>query len=179
MLTEHYHQIHAVCRRLAGNDEDGLDATQEALVAIVKGLPRFDGRAKFTTWAYRVATNAALDELRRRARRPSPGLPEEGRGANPVASGRVAGDPAEPVANQLVLDAALAGLPDDFRSAVVLRDVVGLPYSEIAETLRVPTGTVRSRIARGRARLAEVLSEDRELSDSDGNPSPPDLRQNE
>ena len=76
LLRLHQDRVYAVCRRLAGNDADALDATQEALIAIVKGLPRFDGRAKFSTWAYRVATNACLDELRRRGRRPDPGLPE-------------------------------------------------------------------------------------------------------
>src|SRR5690606_3712334 len=69
-------RVYAVCRRLAGNEADALDATQEALIAIVRGLGRFDGRAAFGTWAYRVATNACLDELRRRQRRPDPGLPE-------------------------------------------------------------------------------------------------------
>ncbi|MYJ36137.1 MAG: sigma-70 family RNA polymerase sigma factor, partial [Acidimicrobiaceae bacterium] len=72
MLRLHHDRIHAICRRLAGNDADGQDATQEALIAIVRGLPRFHGKAKFSTWAYRVATNAALDELRRRGRRPVP-----------------------------------------------------------------------------------------------------------
>lgn len=74
LLHRHQDRIYAVCRRLAGNDADGLDAAQEALIAIVRGLPRFDRRSRFTTWAYRVATNAALDELRRRRRRPEPVL---------------------------------------------------------------------------------------------------------
>ena len=60
----------AVCRRITGNDADAADATQEALLAVVRGLPRFDGRSRFSTWVYRIATNAALDELRRRQRRP-------------------------------------------------------------------------------------------------------------
>src|SRR5690606_10289094 len=78
LLRRHHDRIHAVCRRLAGNDADGLDATQEALIAIARGIRRFDGRAAFSTWAYRVATNACLDELRRRGRRPTPGLPDDG-----------------------------------------------------------------------------------------------------
>ena len=76
LLHRHNDRVYANCRRLAGNDADAADATQEAVLAIVRGLERFDGRAKFSTWSYRVATNACLDELRRRGRRPTPGLPE-------------------------------------------------------------------------------------------------------
>ena len=72
LLRRHHDRVYALCRRLAGNDSDALDATQEALIAVVKGIDRFDGRARFGTWVYRVATNACLDELRRRGRRPLP-----------------------------------------------------------------------------------------------------------
>jgi RNA polymerase sigma-70 factor (ECF subfamily) len=157
LLRRHHDRIHALCRRITGNDADGLDATQEALIAIVRGLHRFDGRASFATWTYRVATNACLDELRRRRRRPDPGLPEVERADD-------AGDPGRPglddlVSDRLDLDAALAQVPLDFRAAVVLRDVCGLDYAEIADVLGVPPGTVRSRIARGRAVLARRLGE--------------------
>ena len=154
MLRRHHDQIHAVCRRLAGNDADGQDATQEALIAIVRGLPRFHGKAKFSTWAYRVATNAALDELRRRSRRPLPTLIEAG----DRFAGTPTADDTAAVAARLDLDAALAQLPEEFRAPVVLRDVAGCDYAEIGQILRIPPGTVRSRIARGRARLAEALS---------------------
>ena len=157
MLRRHQDRIHAICRRLAGNDTDALDATQEALIAIVKGLPRFDGRAKFTTWAYRVTTNACLDELRRRARRPDPGLPEHEHLDDRFLGGSASLDPAETVSNRLDIDAGLAALPEDFRTAVVLRDVAGLDYAEIATALDLAPGTVRSRIARGRSRLADSL----------------------
>jgi RNA polymerase sigma-70 factor (ECF subfamily) len=154
LLRRHYDRIYAVCRRLAGNDADALDATQEAMLAIARGIRRFDGRAAFSTWAYRVATNACLDELRRRQRRPRPGLPEE------VASGEVGATSAvaiDVLPDRLAIDAALAELPEEFRAAVVLRDLCDLDYAEIAETLGIPPGTVRSRIARGRALLARRL----------------------
>src|SRR5882724_9278020 len=70
LLARHLDAIHAICRRILGHPEDALDATQEALIAISRGIKRFDGRSRFTTWMYRVATNAALDEARRRRRRP-------------------------------------------------------------------------------------------------------------
>ncbi|MXY09632.1 MAG: sigma-70 family RNA polymerase sigma factor [Acidimicrobiaceae bacterium] len=154
LLRRHQPKIHAICRRLAGNDADGQDATQEALIAIVRGLPRFHGTAKFSTWAYRVATNAALDELRRRSRRPVPAPAE----TDDRLAAAAAGDDPASVAVRLDLDAALAQLPEEFRAPVVLRDVAGCDYAEIGQILRIPPGTVRSRIARGRARLAEAMS---------------------
>lgn len=152
LLRTHYDRIHALCRRLTGNDTDALDATQEALLAIVRGLRRFDGRATFSTWSYRVATNACLDELRRRRRRPDPRL------AEPDVSDASGAPPLDQtVSDRLAIDDALQRLAPPMRAAVVLRDVLGLDYAEIGEVLGVPPGTVRSRIARGRAALAEQL----------------------
>jgi len=174
LLRMHQDRIHAVCRRLAGNEADALDATQEALLAIVKGLPRFDGRAKFSTWAYRVATNACLDELRRRNRRPVAGLPEFETADQTSFAGSTAGDHADQIAARIDVDRGLALIPDEFRTAVILRDVAGLDYAEIAEVLDIAPGTVRSRIARGRARLAAAIAGTTEIS---GNQNTPDERQ--
>jgi RNA polymerase sigma-70 factor, ECF subfamily len=156
LLRRHYDRVHAVCRRIAGSNRDADDAAQEAMIGIVRGLAKFDGRSAFTTWAYRIATNAALDELRRRGRRPA---------LHPAADEGPSSDIADPTAERQVdavvdrasLDTALAELADDFKAAVVLRDVADLDYAEIAEVLDVPVGTVKSRIARGRAQLAESL----------------------
>jgi RNA polymerase sigma-70 factor (ECF subfamily) len=156
LLRANYDRMYAVCRRMTGNDADAADACQEALVAVVRNLAKFDRRSRFGTWAYRVAVNASLDELRRRGRRPRPfdtGAAERGDAgqADPYP------DPSVTVTDRAVLDKALAELHPDFRAAVVLRDVAGLDYAEIAETLGIPPGTVRSRIARGRAALADRL----------------------
>ncbi len=151
LLRDHTALVHGVCRRILGNPDDALDATQEALLAIARKIGSFDGRAKFSTWAYRVATNAALDESRRRGRRPVPteNLPETGRnhGAGTESA----------VADRLDVDAALSALTPEYRAAVALRDLVGMDYAEIAEVLGIPAGTVRSRISRGRAALADLL----------------------
>jgi RNA polymerase sigma-70 factor, ECF subfamily len=159
LLRRHLDLIHAVCSRLAGNPADAADATQEALIAIVRGLPRFDRRAAPRTWMYRVATNACLDELRRRGRRPRLGL-DDAMAERP--------DPAPPVdrsvTDRLTLDDALARLPEEFRVAVVLRDVHGMDYAQIAEVLQIPIGTVRSRIARGRRALAADLDGNQDRS---------------
>jgi len=153
LLRRHHDRVYAVCRRMAGNEADARDATQEALLAVVRGLPRFDGRAAFSTWVYRVATNACLDELRRRNRRPTP-VDHRAR-AEPRMSG--APTDGERVVDRLMIDDALRDVPEEFRTAVVLRDVAGLDYAEIAEVLAIPPGTVRSRIARGRRALARLL----------------------
>jgi RNA polymerase sigma-70 factor, ECF subfamily len=155
LLRREYDRIHAVCRRVCGNPADGADATQEALIKIVRALPTFDGSARFSTWAYRIATNAALDEVRRRKRRPEPVEAANEHGAP--------GDVGEQAAAAVDVDAAMATVPKEFRAAVVLRDLCGLDYAEIAEVLDIPPGTVRSRIARGRAALARHLT---------GNPTP-------
>jgi RNA polymerase sigma-70 factor (ECF subfamily) len=102
-----------------------------------------------------VATNACLDELRRRRRRPTPGLPDD------LGQGEVATSSAvalDVIPERLAIDSALAELPEDFRAAVVLRDLCDLDYAEIADVLEIPPGTVRSRIARGRALLARHLA---------------------
>jgi RNA polymerase sigma-70 factor (ECF subfamily) len=148
LLERHVDRVHAVCRRALGDPEDALDATQEALIAVARGIGSFDGRSAFTTWLYRVATNAALDEGRRKARRPEPVDPAEA----PAGA-----SPEDAVGARLDIDAALRDLPEEFRVAVVLRDLCDLDYADIAAVLGVPAGTVRSRIARGRAALADAL----------------------
>ncbi len=158
LLRRHYDRIHAVTRRIAGGTRDADDATQEALIKIVRNLPAFDGRSSFGTWAYRIATNAALDELRKRKRRPALHTVHDD---DTAADHEIVDDMSqrriESVADRLALDDALDGLGDEFRSAVVLRDVGDLDYAEIAEVLDVPVGTVKSRIARGRRQLADRL----------------------
>jgi RNA polymerase sigma-70 factor (ECF subfamily) len=171
LLRRHHDRWWRLCRRLLGNDSDAADALQEGLIAVARGIRRYDGRAAFTTWAYRVVTNACLDEMRRRARRPVLGavalFPDGGGGASPVTStstlaafGPAAEGPdpgIEAVAGRLDVDAAVAQLPPEFRAAVVLRDLCDLDYAEIARVLDIPAGTVRSRIARGRALLCDLL----------------------
>ena len=155
LLRDHYSMIQAVCRRILLNDSDADDATQNAMIAIVRGYESFDGRSAFSTWVYRIATNAALDELRRRRRRPLSLFSNDGQQV----------DIADTHSNdrQLAFEASdylaqgLAQIPEEFRVALVLRDVADLDYEEISQVLNIPIGTVRSRIARGRGRLADIL----------------------
>jgi RNA polymerase sigma-70 factor, ECF subfamily len=158
LLRVHYDRVFAVCRRITGNETDAADAAQEALIAIARGIGRFDGRSSFATWVYRIATNASLDELRRRRRRPSVAgrtdLPDD---HDPHTVDPDSTLPIDAVADQLSIDAALRQVPEEFRLPLVLRDVGDLDYAEIAATLDIPIGTVKSRIARGRSALGQLL----------------------
>lgn len=177
LLRRHVDRLHRLCRRLCPTDADAEDATQEALIAVVRGLPRFDGRSSFATWSHRVTTNACLDALRRQQRRPtvvrSIGPRDESRHTStslgPIDPPDTTGGPDDHIPQRMAIDDALAALPDDFRVPVVLRDQLELDYAEIADVLGIPPGTVRSRIARGRARLAEMLG-----PQHDGNPTDDD-----
>ncbi len=158
LLRNNYDRVHSVCRRLTGRDADAADAAQEAMIAVVRNLGRFDGRSRFATWAYRIAVNASIDELRRRSRRPTTGWDEL---SPPSPVGGAAGSGwtgSDAAIDRVDIEAALMHLPIEFRAPVVLRDLCGLDYAEIAEVLALPPGTVRSRIARARASLAAILS---------------------
>jgi RNA polymerase sigma-70 factor (ECF subfamily) len=180
LLRRHHDRILVLCRRMCRDRGDADDAAQDALVAIVRGLPRFDGTASFSTWSYRVATNACLDQLRRRGRRPVPAEEVDAIGGAAVLDRRPATpDPADAAVSaeqRGTLQRALDQLPDEFRLPVVLRDVADLDYAEIGERLGLAPGTVRSRIARGRAKLAAMLELEHPGHDDDpsiGNPTPP------
>lgn len=155
VARHHTRFMYSVAYRLAGNRSDAEDVVQESLLRVKRGLVTYTP-GSLQGWLARIVTNVFLDETRRRARRPQTALPDD---PDRVLAGGPAAD--EALAMESLPDHiqdALAGLPDDFRVAVVLCDVAGLSYGEIAEQTGVPVGTVRSRVHRGRMRLREVLS---------------------
>ena len=150
--------VRTVCHRIVLNRADADDATQSALISIVRALPRFDGRSKFSTWAYRIAVNAALDEVRRIRRRPAAtGDPTAVGDLSPAVPWDDEGGAGSAVESRMVVQAALALVPEEYRVALVLRHIADLDYADIAVILNVPVGTVRSRISRGREHLARIL----------------------
>lgn len=157
LLRAHYDTVRAVCHRIVSNRADAEDATQHALIAIVRALPQFDGRSKFSTWVYRIATNAALDEVRRIRRRPFPSDDPASLVAPAARHTTTARDGSEAVESRIVVQEALQALPEEFRVVLVLRHIADLEYDEIAEVLDIPVGTVRSRLSRGRTQLHELL----------------------
>lgn len=164
LLARHYDRIRAVCCRIAGDTRDGEDATQETLLRVVRALEGFDARSSFGTWVYRIATNAALDEVRRRQRRPLSTAPTADMAESTDGSSGLSNreDPQSSAAmdrveERMLVQAALAALSEDHRTVIVLRDVAGLDYSQIADALGIAEGTVKSRIARARTELAAPI----------------------
>lgn len=152
LLRRHYDTIRAVVHRIVINSHDAEDATQMALIAIARGIKAFDGRSSLTTWMYRIATNAAIDEVRRIRRRP---LPTD----DDIALNKSTTDSAEAAITQMTVVRALRELPDEFRTALVLRHVADLEYEDIAAIQNVPVGTVRSRLSRAREQMARILAD--------------------
>ena len=173
LLRRHYDRVHAVCRRIAGGTRDADDAAQEAMIRVVRNIHKFDGRSTFGTWVYRIATNTALDELRKRKRRPQFHVVDED-GDAPEPTDDLAHRHIDDVADRITIDAALAELPEEFKAAVVMRDVGDLDYAEIAEALDIPVGTVKSRIARGRRMLVDKLGNQEPLSERPTSDPPSD-----
>ena len=144
--------LYNVAYRLTGNDDDAYDLVQEALLRVRKGLETYQP-GSMEAWLSRIVTNVFLDEVRRRRRRPVESLPDDPERLLPASPGADEANESLPEDVQ----SALRRLPEDFRTAVVLCDVVGLSYEEIADALSVPVGTVRSRIHRGRRLLRAAL----------------------
>ncbi len=151
LMTRHRPRLYAVCRRITAHDQDAQEALQETMILAWKRLGEFDGRSAVGTWLYRVATNAAIDEVRRRKRTPEPteseSMPEPtpSRGADGAVVAR------------MDVDRALAQLPPQYRAVVVLRELCDLSYAEIAEMRDIPIDTVKSQLSRGRRALVELL----------------------
>ena len=147
LVRRHRDRLWAVALRTLGDREEAADAVQDAMISAFRSADRFRGDAAVTTWLHRIVVNACLDRIRRRQARPSVPLAD----TDPAPAVAVDSDTA------LDVRAALARLPEEQRIALILVDVQGYPVSEVAAILRVPEGTVKSRCARGRARLAALL----------------------
>jgi RNA polymerase sigma-70 factor, ECF subfamily len=154
LVARHERRIYGLCLRILGNREDAEDATQDAFVAALRKASSFRRAAAFSTWLYRIAVNAATDQARRRGRARLAAIDPDDAGLA-VAPG---GDLGELVAAAVTVQTALAQVAEEFRVAVVLCDLYRLPYADAAQILEVPVGTVKSRVFRGRAALAERLA---------------------
>jgi RNA polymerase sigma-70 factor (ECF subfamily) len=150
LVRRHRDRLWAVALRTLGDREDAADAVQEALLSAYRSADRFRGESAVTTWLHRIVVNSCLDRARRRQARPTVPLPEVERFRDPAAP-----DPETDTA--LAVQAALAQLPSEQRVPLVLLDMQGYSVAEIAQLLGVAEGTVKSRCARGRARLAVLL----------------------
>jgi RNA polymerase sigma-70 factor (ECF subfamily) len=147
--------LYTVAYRLTGNEDDARDLVQETLLRVRTGLRTYRP-GSMEGWLSRIATNVFLDEMRRRKRRPLDLLPDDPERV--MAAAAAADDALAAETISVDVQAAITRLPEEFRVAVVLSDVVGLSYAEIGESLGVPLGTVRSRIHRGRSLLRAALA---------------------
>lgn len=162
LVERHQRRVFGLMVRMLGSREDAEDASQDAFLSLYRHGKRFRGEARFSTFVYRVAANAALNHRRSlgraRARSQEFGRQQAGGAALPSAP-RGPEDSAVGTEIQRAVHDALGELPFDLRIAVVLSDIEGQPYRDIAHALQIPEGTVKSRIHRGRAALRELLKD--------------------
>ncbi|MER7703429.1 RNA polymerase sigma factor SigM [Kitasatospora sp. NPDC097605] len=163
LVNRHRDRLWAVALRTLGDREEAADALQDALVSAFRSAHTFQGRSAVTTWLHRIVVNACLDRARRTAtRRTRPLDDDPGRLDALVGAAEPADSPVVRAEVHRELSAALAELPAEQRAALVLVDMQGYPVAEAAELLGVPVGTVKSRCARGRARLLPLVRHLRE-----------------
>lgn len=167
LVQRHRDRLWAVALRTTGDPEEAADGLQEALLSAYRNAANFRGESQVTTWLHRVVVNACLDRLRRKAVRPTVPLPD---GETDFGSGVLA-DQRDRLGTRelrIEIERALDLLPPDQRAAVVLVDIEGYSVEEAGQMLNCPTGTVKSRCARGRAKLARRLAEVRNPDAGDG-----------
>jgi RNA polymerase sigma-70 factor (ECF subfamily) len=163
IVERHQNHLYNAAYHLLGSEEDAEDVAQEAFVRAFRALENFEGRAKFSTWLYGIMVNCVRNIWRRHGRRPvihnlgDYAGGEEGRSFDPPGEG---GNPVDAYMREERVDAvraAIASLSEDMREVIVLRDIEGLTYEEMADAIGAPEGTVKSRLHRARMALKERL----------------------
>ena len=170
LVLEYEKNVYNIALRMTGNSEDAADMTQEAFIKAYNSLQSFRGDSKFSVWLYRIVSNVCLDFLRSKNRRPTVSLSVEDDDGEDTQLD-VADESQSP---ELLLDRKLTrdsvrrgldSLPPDYRQILLLREIQGLSYDEIAQALSLEVGTVKSRIFRARKRLCTFLIDDGNISD--------------
>jgi len=157
LFVRHRERLWAVALRTLGDQEEAADALQDAMISAFRRAGDFRGDSAVTTWLHRIVVNACLDRIRRRAARPAAsGMDEQT--LDVLAQGSALADPGIDKDTALDVLAALRTLGPDQRAALVLVDMLGYPVADTAEILGISPGTVKSRCARGRARLLPLLA---------------------
>jgi len=155
VYERHGARVQRLCLRLLGSPADAEDAAQEVFLRLFERAASFDGRARFSTWLHRLTVNLCLHRLERERLRATGALPEDGALVDPGDS------PAETLGRREAsaeLERLLARLSGEHRAVLVLRELEGLSYQEIAATLAIPAGTVMSRLARAREQLLHLAA---------------------
>lgn len=152
LMDAHQDRVFGICLRMLRDRDAALDATQETFLTVFRKADRYQAKAAFSTWLYRVAVNTCYDQLRRAKRRAVGQLPPGHDAADPKAM-----DPMVSAELRPDIEEALATLPPEFRAVIVLVDLEGLALETASNLLGVPVGTVKSRVFRGRRLLAQQL----------------------
>lgn len=170
LVEAHYRAVYNTAYRMLGTASAAADATQSVFLRVFEALHSFRGDASFATWLYRISMNVCLDELRRRKHQPL-SLTEEDEDGEGAGERDLPDETEQPARTaeqrelQRLVHEGLSRLPEDFRTIIVLYDLRGLAYQEIAEVLDIPLGTVKSRLNRARAALREEMAAHLELFD--------------
>lgn len=169
LVAEHQKQIFTLAYRMCGNQDDAADMAQEALIKVYRNLDKFKGDSKFSTWLYRVVTNTCLDEMKKLKRKAAYSLDAE----RETKDGTMKTDIEDPSATpeeraeqsetKELVQAALLKVSEKHREILILRDIQGFAYEEIAQMLGCSEGTVKSRLSRARDALRKVFQKDKEL----------------
>lgn len=166
LMDIYFKRIYNIAYRMAGNADDASDMTQEAMLKLYRNIKSFGGNSRFSTWVYRVATNTCLDELKKIRRHTSYSIDSELETDDGSIAFEIEDSAPTPEQRaeqrelkELVKNAVLR-LGDEHKTVIILRDIQGLSYDEIARVLGCSEGTVKSRISRGRAKLKSVLEKD-------------------
>ena len=168
LVTAYEKNVYSLALRMIGDPEDAADMTQETFIKAYRSLSSFRGDSKFSSWLYRIASNVCLDFLRSRSRHPQVSLSssdEDGRTAFELPD--MSRNPEEQLMKKLSMEAVRRGLeqlPEQQRQILVLRELGGLSYAELARILGLEEGTVKSRIFRARKRLCALLLRDGNIS---------------
>jgi len=171
LMARYENRVYNLAYRLLGDTEDAYDIAQETFLRIYRAMSRFRGHSTLHTWIHRIVVNLCLDEMKKRRRRPrivQEALPDEEGPHNSLIE-RIPDETADPEAwtlsreRQLIVRQAIDSLPAHHRVVLVLFDLEGLAYQEIAEVLQINIGTVKSRLNRARLALKEKMEPYREL----------------
>lgn len=159
LMSAYEKKIYALCLRMMGNPHDGEDAAQEAMLRIWRTIGQYRFESAFSTWVYRVTASCCMDAIRKRQRHEHPSLEEMGEasGFDPADGGETPQEQTERKETRSAIRQAIAAVPEGMREVFLLRDVHGLSVEETAQALQIAQGTVKSRLARAREKIAAEL----------------------
>ena len=156
--TAYEKKIYCLCLRMMGNPQDGEDAAQEAMLRIWQKMSQYRGECAFSTWVYRVASSSCMDAIRKRSRQIQPSLEDmKEQGFDPADDADTPEESVEKKERRENIQRAISSVPEQMRSVFLLRDVHGLNVEETANALQIAQGTVKSRLARAREKIAAEL----------------------